>query len=295
MSSKNIYANTVAEYQARSLFGSEKLRRIADADFSDAVRILIGYGYFGDYDTSVEQDIDNFIVFQIRKLAEFIEENSASDALSKILLNGFIYSDAKVLFKSRFTNGNISSALYFDGVTHNSTYIQEVISELGDKPSGKAIDYVFTKAMFSDNLSLAIEIGKSLVLYCKRQIDITNILSAYRANKLGYSYDETMSELFYGGEIDLETVVSADELKNTKYEEAMLTLELGDIQKFRGLTEKILTDTLKNDFADYMSYGPFIKYILAQLEEFRAVRYILICIKNNIHFSVDDFRSIDDD
>jgi len=246
MSSKNIYANTVAEYQARRLFGREKLRRIADANFSDAVRMLIGYGYSGDYDNADTQDIDDFIDTQIHSLTEFVKENSASDALAKILLNSFNYSK--------------------------------------------------TQAVFADNSALAEKIGvSSLIRYCKRQIDITNILTAYRAKKLGYNREETLSELFEGGEIDFESITLINDLKETIYDEAVTALEAGDLQSFRRLTEDLLLETLKKDSNNFMSYGPFIKYIFTQMEEYRTVRYILVCIKNNISFSVDNFRSIDDD
>jgi len=296
MSSQNIYANTVAEYQARRLFGKEKLRRIAGAEFGNAIKILIGYGYLGDYDNADSQDIDSFIASQIRRLTEFIEENSASSALTKILLSSFICSDVKALYKSSFADGGVSSALYFnDSVTLDAEHIKEAVSELSENPSGKEIDYAIMQAMFAENLAFAKETGTSLLRYCRRQIDITNILSAYRAKKLGYSHEETLSELFDGGEISLENIISSDDVKETEYEEAVIALESNDIRKFRKLTESLLLDTFKKDFTNYSGYGPFIRYVLTQLEEYKTVRYILVCIKNNIAFSVDDFRSIDDD
>ncbi|MCL2370022.1 MAG: V-type ATPase subunit [Firmicutes bacterium] len=305
MSNQNIYANTIAEYQSSQLLGRDKLYRIAGTKFVDAIRILIGYGYAGDYVISDSYDIDTFIVKQIRQLFEFVKENSTTETLSKILFNKFIYSDAKILFKSRLVKTDVSSMLYlesdkmmeaFDNQRYDelSEYMQKAINELTQNSSAKEIDLAFENAMHSENLMLATEISSNLVQYFRREIDITNIITAYRFRQAGYNPEDALPELFEGGEISLDDIISGD-YKGTIYDDAYGLLELGNMQKFRKHTGQIIFDTIKNEFTNFGGYGPFLKYVLYMLSEFRVVRFILICSKNKIPFSLDDLRSLDDD
>ena len=316
MISQSIYANTLAEYEAKNLLSREKLRRIAGTGFGDAVKILIEYGYFGDYpSSSLSPDVDGFITAQIRELTAFVEENCPCAALTKALLNRFVYSDAKALFKARCAGFDVSGALYLENDTLRDAFanqkyaslppfLQNAVSALGEKPSAKEIDRVFTNAMFQDNLASAAEVGASFVRYCKREIDIANILSAYRAEKMNFNAGELLAELFEGGEISSEDFAAISgagfaalsrALKGTVYEEAAFLLESGNIPGFRKHTSELLFGTLKNEYTDFTGFGPFIRYFISRLSEIQNVNFILICSKNNIAFDLNDLWSPADD
>jgi len=235
MVSKNIYTNTLAEYESRKLLGREKLRRVASASFAEAFRILLEYGYYDDG----SKDIDGFIEAQLRQLKNFVEENNAPPELAKVLFEDDAVDAAKD----------------------------------------------------------AAKLGKNFVKYCKSGIDITNILSAYRAKKMGWRHEKLLEELVEGGEIPLEAFngILLRNLKGTEYEEAAFLLESGNLAGFRKHTEQLRRNILKDEMTDFMKRGPFLRFVIDKLAEIRAVNFVLVCIKNGIEFDLNDLGALADE
>ncbi|MCL2847891.1 MAG: V-type ATPase subunit [Firmicutes bacterium] len=293
ITSQNIYSNTLAEYQSSKLLSSQKLRRIADTKYSDIYKLLLDFGYNGDYLNINSYDVDLFLSKQIKQLAKFIKETATLNALAKILLNPFYYSDAKAIYKKQFSDTEVTLYLDLDnplGVDTNA-----IIEDLGENPTAKEIDLAFTKAMHNENLLLAKQISPTFIEYTKTQIDIDNILSLYRSSRMGYNKENAREELIEGGNISLEEFTSLDNLlDNPIFEESLTALITNDITNFRSLTNEILLDILKKNTTNFLSFGPFIKYILAQIAEYDSVRQILIAKKNNLSLNINSFGGYDD-
>lgn len=304
-----IYANAVAKYMSSKLLGEEKLNRLIDADFSDAVRMLVDYGYGGGNIDSDSYDIDKFITAQQKILIEFVESDCASEELKNCLLNRFLYMDAKVLFKARFVSSDLSQALYLSSEMMKTAFssgdysalpnfMADAAALLTEKSqmsslSAKEIDVAFTKAMHMDNLQNAkASKSKSLITYCKAQIDITNIVSSYRAKQLGFSVEQLQKELYEGGAVSQEDILSIltgdnatiiGNFYQTLYADIIFKLVEGDdVAEFLRDADEILYDILKGKGEDITSFSPFINYFLAQLLEFKTIKLILVCIKNNM-------------
>ncbi len=304
-----IYANAVAKYLSSKLLGEEKLNRLIDAEFSDAVRMLIDYGYGGGNVDENSYDIDKFITSQTRLLIEFVESDCASENLKKILLNRFLYADAKVLFKAKFAKNDISQALYLSDENMSSAFslseysllpehMAQTAMLLNEKSqtselTSKEIDVAFTKAMHSDNIQNAKESKeKNLITYCQAQIDISNISSAYRAKKLNISSEQLLEQLYDGGAVDLDdiqTIVSGEnatiigKFNSSIYSDLIFKLiESDNVAEFLRDSDEILFDILKGTGEDVASYSPFINYFLAQLLEYKTIKLILVCVKNNM-------------
>lgn len=305
MSSKNIYANTIAEYEAKGLLSQEQLRRIAGAGFEGAVKMLNAYGFFGD-SHFVNKDIEGNILTQARILAAFVKENSSSADLEKLLLNPFYYSDARALFKQFqlgldiggliiLDNGEVRHAFEEQDYSGLPALLQDAISVLAKKNNltAKDIDLAFLQAMYSDNIERARKIGAEFIKYCRTEIDFVNILTFYRAKKYGFDQKHIVLELFEGGEISLDPLEGF--APKDKYGDIIALLEADDFYGFSKITEEILHRIISGGKEGFFGYAPFVKYFYAKLSQLNTVKYILICLKNNIGFNFDDLRSIAND
>lgn len=105
-----IYANVVAKYCEGRLLDAEKLRRISEADYFGALRMLYDYGY-GEGVPIETADAKTLADAETRKLVEFVEEYGYSDRLKRFLLLRYLYNNAKSAVKSRFTT--VEESAYF--------------------------------------------------------------------------------------------------------------------------------------------------------------------------------------
>jgi len=296
MSSKNIYANTIAEYEAKGLLSQEQLRRIAAAGFEGAIKALLAYGFFGDLNTAdiADKDFEKSILEQVRGLIKFVGDNSPSSDLTKILLNRYYYSDARALYKARRLGIKADGLLILDDgemqeVFKNQEYsalpavLQEAVFVLNavERPTAKQIDLVFTQAMYSDNIKSGAKLGAEFARFCRVEIDIANILTFYRAVKNGYDDNSLSDELFDGGDIPVKPLESFV-YEDTVYESAAALLNAGDYSGFLKSADELLQGVLQSGKSGFFGFAPFVKYFFAKTSELSTVRYILICLKNNI-------------
>ncbi len=97
MYTTKVYANTLAQFNARRMDG-ERLRRLVEAGSVDAaLKMLADSGF-----PTADGTIDGFIVAATDELIEFIEENAASRAAADALTAVFWYNNVKLAYKSRF-------------------------------------------------------------------------------------------------------------------------------------------------------------------------------------------------
>ncbi|MCL2375031.1 MAG: V-type ATPase subunit [Firmicutes bacterium] len=300
MSLQNIFTNTLADYNREKLFGREKLLRLASADYFDALKILLEYGYLSEFSLAKDYDICRLVTTQIRLLIEFIEENAANINLKRLLLNRFYYTDAKVLYKAQFTPMLLRGALFrrdskkqeaIEQKKYNnlSVTMQEALKELDSEvsPLPKTIDLTLTRAKFKENLALAEKISKKMLAYTKCEIDIANLLSLYTAKKQNLSIEEYNEEFIDGGLL-LFNSLDFENLRCTDFEECIPFLKNDDLKLFRKKANSMLLDILNSTADNFASFDPFIRYFFAQLAEFKAVRFILVHLKNRIPFDKNE-------
>lgn len=303
-----IYANSIAKYNSGKLLSSERIKRLCDADFSDAVKMLIDYGYGGGYLNENSYDIDVFLTEETAKLIEFVSDDCPDESLQKFLLNKYYYSDAKVYYKAKYCRIDTKNALYgnFEGIkqaTENNDFsslepfLAQALTELNEKyydkkPSPKDIDLIITKAMYFDSLNAAkMSKNKSLIKYIKTEIDFSNILTAFRYRKLKLNADDFINEFIDGGYLDNEkasVIINGDQIAITKtfmnspYSDAVEKLYANeDFAVFERDAEDILYSIMANTDDDMTSYSPFINYFMAKTAEFKTIKTILVCIKND--------------
>ena len=171
-----IYANSVAKYNEGKLLDAEKLRRLIDAEFSDAVKMLCDYGYGGGALDEKSYDIDAFISAETAKLIEYAATDSPSAELTRVLTNRFLYGNAKAYYKARITDRPNPAAVYAMADADVRQGIEKaeyaalppamtealaaLDAEFSEKPADpKRIDIVLTRAMYADSVAAAKKSG----------------------------------------------------------------------------------------------------------------------------------------
>lgn len=289
MYTTKVYANTLAQFNARRMDG-ERLRRLVEAGSVDAaLKMLADSGF-----PTADGTIDGFIVAATDELIEFIEENAASSAAADALTAVFWYNNVKLAYKSRFAAmptdayykidrdaGKIAGGDYSDC----DRYLTDALEALdaGGERRPQAIDLALTRAMYAYVLSCGV---RSVERYFRTEIDLKNILTAARLRRLGAERDEFID----GGTLDKDALIAAasqttgfaDAFIGTPYADAAEAIEangFGELWRAeRDLDDHLycLTDRL---CARMTSFEPFLNYYTRARIELKAVKTALVCVK----------------
>ncbi|MDE7395171.1 MAG: V-type ATPase subunit [Clostridiales bacterium] len=300
MITTKIYANAVAKYNEGKLLGEEFLRRLADAEFSDAVRLLCEKGYGGGAADEKSYDADAFISRETAALLSYAVTDAPNEYLSRVLTNPFLYGNAKAYYKARYTGGNAAVYEMDDEAVRKGIESREYVSlppfmadalaELdatfeNEEPNPKTIDALLTNACYRDSLYCAKKSRqRKLVLYVGVKIDLMNLLSVLRARALQASWESVSPLIIEGGkrlkpEALQELFAGDDSVVPESYES--LIHASGNLPQAEAIADDITASVFAADCENMQSYAPFIHYFTAQLSEYRAVKTILVCLKNN--------------
>ncbi len=298
-----IYANTLASYNAKFLMDGDRLRRLIDAGYPDALRVLQDYGW-GEGLTEIT--VDSLLAAETEKLVSFVRENSIGGKVNNVLLAPFVFHNAKAAYKGRTANADVSRALYGGFTDVSSAVADKNYSELPDvladvlealdeegetaPLSPRAIDMRITSAMYEYSLMEA-KGDKSLTKYVKSEIDLKNLLTLFRLRALGDR--KSLPELFIrGGSLDLGEMTKALDgtaeafnlfYARSEYSDVFAGVEKGAAaitELETGIDEYLYALTLAGR-DDFLSKNPFINYFHRALLEIKTVRTVLVCLKNN--------------
>lgn len=303
-----IYANTIASYNEGKLLSEDKLRRLAEADFTDAVKMLCDYGYGEGVVDSESYDVDKFITAETARLIDFVKDDCPSDFTAAVLLARFHYNNAKAFYKARFIDKNVLGAAFvmdddFTADILNGDYsgcpqaMSDALKSLDEKAAeggltSKQIDDALNKAMYGDMLNNAKRAGKSVKRYVKIKIDFVNLTAAVRCLKAGCDLKELEKSFIDGGSISYDDMAAAfnagldgfaDKLRDTVYYDALKTIgeDGGGLALFESVAENVQSDVFDGNLLDMLSDAPFLNYFFARLSEFKKVKVILTCVKND--------------
>lgn len=301
-----IYANAVAKYNEGKLLDAEKLYRLADAEFADAVKMLCEYGYGGGTTDERSYDVDSFISSEISSLIDYAFDNAPNEYIARILTNKFLYGNAKAYLKSRYTGREEAAAVYAmhdeqirAGIEHGEyaelpEYMAEAIAaldiEFAEKSADpKRIDIALTAAMYADSTECARKSrNKTLKAYVAGEIDLANILTVLRGRALGMSEDATSAMLVAGGKLsdeEIKEIYRAEDpisvISAGRYDYIADGLSSADLPKLETRAEDLQSMLWEHESENMLSYSPFVNYFLSQLAEYKTVKMILVCLKNN--------------
>ncbi|MCI8435319.1 MAG: V-type ATPase subunit [Clostridia bacterium] len=299
-----VYSNTLARIQMGRLLNAEQFKRLSEADYADALKMLAEYGYGGGV---AGGDIDTVIARETNALISFIEDDCVNAFARKALLNRFYYSNAKALYKSRFADVDLGAALYnvdldmtgivkgdYNELDVSLTETLEYLDSLETPLHPKTIDTVLTKAMYADSLRCAKRShSRTLNKYFVSEIDLNNILSVLRANILRLSAESVAEMLVDGGTLSQETLLSvltidpahiAEPFERTPYAAMLerLAEKVAYTAEFETGADDYLYMLTESGAVSLDKFDVFLRYVLAQLTEFKMVKMILVCAKNGV-------------
>lgn len=298
-----IYANTLASYNAKFLMDGDRLRRLIDAGYPDALRVLQDYGWG---DGLSEVTVDSLLAAETEKLVSFVRENSIGERVNNVLLAPFVFHNAKAAYKGRTAGADVSRALYggftdvSDAVTEKDysglpDVLAEALEALDEESetsalSPRSIDMRITSAMYAYLLAEA-KGDKAASKYVKSEIDLKNLLTLFRLRVLGDR--KSLPELFIrGGSLDLGEMTKALEASaeafNLFYARSVYSDVFEGVEKGAsaiteletGIDEYLYALTLSGR-DDFLSENPFVNYFHRAMLELKTVRTVLVCLKNN--------------
>lgn len=298
-----IYSNAVAKYNEGRLLDAEKLKRVVEAEYDDAVRMLYDYGY-GEGLPIEEADAEKLAELEIGKLISFVREYAFDETLSAYLLNPYLYNNAKAAYKSRIVA--VGRQAYFPGFDEETEAVrtgdyknlspvmaaalEKLDSAFADgETSSMAIDVALTSASFEEELRLAGKLGGAYKKQTVKKIDYTNLLTAFRCRRARVKASAAVEMFHSGGKIDeaqltsLLTLDAETALKNFDgeyYERVKFLFETGDFIAYeRDIDDALLAGAVR-DRENMVSSDPFVGYFYAKKSEIQTVKLALTCLKN---------------
>lgn len=300
-----IYANAIAKFNESKLLDAEKLYRLIDAEFSDAVKMLCDYGYGGGIVDDGSYDIDAFISGETSALIDYALSGAPNEYVAKILTNKFLYGNAKAYYKAKITgienaaavyrmpDGELKAAIDKGDYSALTPFLADALTALDAEfaespPNPKTVDIMLTKARYADDAYCARKSGnKSLKAYVEGETDFSNIISTLRARALKMSESSFLPLIIDGGKLSIEDITAlflcedaVKFIRNTDYGFIVENCEEINLPLIEAKTENHLAEIWERESENMQSISPFVSYFIAQLGEYKTVKMILTCLRN---------------
>lgn len=297
-----IFANTLASYEEKDLIDADKLRRLMDATYPEALRLLADFGW------SDEGNADDILAARTARLLDFVREYSPSDKVRDVLCAEFVFHNAAAAYKGKVSGADVSRALYggFEYVAQgieNGDYSElpeqlaeclEMLDEkyLNERPNPREIESAVTQARY-DYLVARSKGERMLAKYVKSELDLKNLMTLYRCRLLGMSRRDLSAMFIRGGSINEGDAARALEGTDEAFSSFFADTAYGDLFAEAGEGAEALAELEKgaDDYLyaltlagrdDFLSDVPFINYFMRALMEIKTVRTVLVCIKNGV-------------
>lgn len=307
-----IYSNAVAKFLEGKLLDADKFKRLSGADYNDAVKMLIDYGY-GDGTAYEGIDTDELINAETNALIVFADEYAPAKSIFDALTAKYFYNSVKAAYKEKVsgisakgaaadffmkTVDEVKSGDYSDLPDELSVLLEELDEQNLDNPlNSRTIDESITSAMYASCLKNSKKIGSTgYKKYVLAEIDGRNMLAAFRAVRAGVDLNIFNEMILSGGKITSEEfAVLFDKgsdaflrvIDDDNYDTAKLLSESTDFSSFeRDLDEYLFSLTVAGR-ENMTKSDPFINYFLAKESELKTVKILLTCIKNGLTAEID--------
>ncbi len=305
-----IFANARAKSKENNLLSEERLHRILESKTTeDAMRVLSEIGYGGGI--SVERGDFYTLLKEEEKIATaFVLEAAPKGVGFECFFAGNDYHNLKALCKQKYgklsdisemlvADGNIPFAELkqrFDEGKINNPYMSEALKKI-DKAfeagngSPRLIDIESDKAMYAEIRSRFSSCDKVISKYFTVKIDLINIESFLRCEKIQAGTRFFAESFVEGGSLDWKRFSECGQDK-AKFEKMLASTPYkslwdkadGDFSVLETARDDALLKIVSVNKADMFSVGPILGYYLAKLNEVRILRVALVAIKNKIPY-----------
>jgi V/A-type H+-transporting ATPase subunit C len=297
-----LYAVGRIKVLENKLLDSGQWQRLSDADEQEGIKILEEAGYGADAER--KGNLDAMIEAETSAVRMLIAELSPEPELSNLFLLPADAHNIKVIFKS-ILNRSEDTSLYLPGgsiplellkkcvETGDYEALPPAIGEAMEKAEGQSdprlLSAIIDNGVYAHILQeLSLHKNALLSRYFTSKIDFTNVLTIIRCNVLGWNAGKTLPLLIEGGDLPVSTLTGAVGMS-----EDQLPRQLGvgeDSSLIKGLLEtyaqnrdytileqgfeNALTDIIHEERSDSFGIGPMANYLLARLNEARALRIL---------------------
>lgn len=311
MSDKFLFENARIKAMESKLLNSQHMQRLAECSSTDeAFKVMLELG-FGQGQTVAQGDFDTLIEKEEENAVSLLRAFNVGGALDALLLDADFHN-AKALVKAEITGDkpalmpegltsvdNIKSAIDgdYDGV---SSVLADALADISKKIAdgeitSRYVDITLDRATFREQLERAKKGGKKLVSHFVFKIDVANISTFYRTEKIGADVDFFKENFIDGGKIALDVFERCfgsnealkNELKNTEYFDLFALLaDGGSLAQFETEVDNAILGGWKKEFNDLESPSPIVYYYLAKRTEIKVAKLIVAGIKNHVNPSL---------
>lgn len=318
--SKNItlFASGRVAVLSTKLFGQDKFNRLAEASSLDnAVKILYENNYAGGMSVASPTEYEQLLEKELDILLSFFAEMSPNQYITDCFIADYDYTNAKIFEKARrmgvdalekaYCHGSIDKTVLRDFIESNNYSELPISMQNALKAIDRAyengvgspqfIDTTLDKAKYEHIFaSLSKTRSKVVTEYFVAEVDMLNVLTAFRCAAIHFDKKRFEPMLIGGGQICLEKLVEAYEkgvdalnafVGDTRYKK-IGELAYESVKEHKPLvnaelaclnTKKQILTPYKNDME---SVFPLVNYFMSKKTEIENIRWILVGVKNKV-------------
>lgn len=305
-----LFSNAVAVSRMDKLLSLERLNRIIEsANLESAVKVLLEISYGGGISLDSYSDFEKLLQAESKLMDKFAKENIPNKTGIECFFLFADYHNIKVLMRGLLEKKDFDYLLDDSGIYPIShlkeeilqdkpsinIYVDNIIAEAKDSfeaVSAREVDVKFDLAMLKDIKDRISKffVSKYIKKYFNNFIDYMNVINLIRVLKVNETLAYYLSLYIEGGKYDLELLKNAfDDVANLKdiieetifidYKDTILETPLEDLEL---LKDSALMKDILRDKNDLLTEAPSLAFYLEKKNEISLLRYILICLKNNI-------------
>lgn len=311
---KYVYANSRIKVLETHLLNNNLIERLKQAiDIKEILRILDGTDY-KDYfkNTTDISDFEKNLRKYLKYKFEVIEKSTKEKIFGEFFLVIYDYQNAKAFLKAKLLKDyDINDVLSYSENTDDikksidtndyrnlSKYLRDGIisAERTFKRTHdpKTIDIVLDRMYYKHRLSLAKDMKYDFVLdLIKSEIDLCNIRTFIRSQKLGFDANEFSKNIIEDGYIEISNFIKwyngnefLDKLYYTKYnifiESIKEWLNTDSPTRFEKEVDNYILNILKEGKSTNFGIKPIIGYLYALIAETKNLRIIFEGIINKV-------------
>ena len=294
-----LFSGARAAYLSTTLLGGERLKRMIDGDFGNALKVLSETGFGAG--ASDGFSVDALIEKETTKLAEFIRTASPNGIIRDFFLLPYDFRNAESIVKAKFlktepvTNacGTIDpkvlkERIFSDDYKGLPEFMAKALSEsdrlfVEGSADGNAINVLFVNGLYEQLFDLKTE--KTLREVLTRKADCLNIGIALRSRNFERAKRQfvkrgrlTDNELKTLCESDFNEITEKFAFSDYKAEisAAVNGLENGSLKEFERISESRFVKEINKERFSTEGIMPFIRYCAYKFADITNVRVILV-------------------
>lgn len=247
-----------------SLLDAQRIARLSELPYAEAVRQLADWGYAADY--PVKTDPDALIDFRRKEARALVDEVTPDKELTDLFYLETDATNVKLLLKYRALGGEgLEATPLPDGVFDAETLRECVLSgdysplggvlaerldkaddAIGEGFNPRTLSAAVDNAFFAHAFEiLAAKKNAFCSNYFKTKVDFINVLSVLRARALGWDEEAFAPMIVAGGNISNEALLEAVSANDDKLAELLAVRSRTDLVELDNSDAKVIKSAIE--------------------------------------------------